>query len=198
MSKLKQEYDEVTEEREKIIEKIRQLEESEILKEYFELTKQNESLYNKQLSLYKDIKYEEYDSCEHILVDSKKDYDRWEGRTYRSKGCIKCGLDNSILDMDEKFLSPYGKIMYSYLRKKHLFGIETNIACDLELAKAIYSKIKQAHPDIDDETAIKYLENALNNIRGSKVSDDRKASRAKRLSLKPDFRNWNADDICDH
>lgn len=63
--------------------------------------------------------------------------------------------------------------------------METNIVCDLDLACEIYSKIKEAHPDI----------NALDHIRNTKVSDDRKVNRAKRLSLNPNFKRWNASDI---
>jgi len=195
MSKLQEEYDELTEQREKIIGEIKSLEENEKVKKYLELTIQNEILYNQQLSLYKDIKEEEYESCEHILVYSQIDCDRFEGRTHRNHGCIKCGLDTSILKADEEYLSYYEKVMYSYLRKKRLIGTETKIVCDLDLARAIYSKIKQAHPDIDDETAIKYLGIALDNIRDIPVSDDRKASRAKRLSLEPKFKRWNASDV---
>lgn len=70
------------------------------------------------------------------MVNSKIDYDRNEERTYKSCGCIKCGLDNSVLGIDEEYLSDYGKIMYSYLRKKYLSGFETGIACDLDLAQS--------------------------------------------------------------
>lgn len=85
--------------------------------------------------------------------------------------------------------------MYDYLRKHHLRGKETNITCDLELAHAIYSKVKEVHPDIADDTALGYFEIALNNIRNTKVSEERKTNRAKRLSLGPKFNNWNASDV---
>lgn len=195
MSKLKQKYDELTEQRKKIIEEIKPLEESETVKRYLELKQQNKDLYNQQLNLYKDIKEEEYTSCEHILVYSKIDYDRFEGRSYKSCGCIKCGLDNSVLDSNSEYLSGDRKIMYHYLRKKYLTGIETKIVCDLDLAQTIYSKIKQAHPNIDDKTAIEYFETALNDIRNIKVSDDRKVSRAKRLSLNLGFKRWNGSNV---
>ena len=68
--------------------------------------------------------------------------------------------------------------------------METKLVCNLDLAKAIYSKIKEAHPDIDDETARKYFEISLDDIRNIKVNDERKKSRAKRLSLNPDFNKW--------
>lgn len=195
MSNLKKEYDEITKQRKKIIEEMKLLEENEIVKRYFELTKQNETLYDKQLILYKEMKNEEYESCKHILVYSKINYDRYEGRTSKSCGCIKCGLDNSVLDYQREYLPFTQKIMYDYLRKKYLRGSETKIACDLDLAQAIYSKIKDAHPDIDDQIAIKYFEIALDNIRNIKVSDERKTNRAKRLSLDPKFNSWNGRDV---
>lgn len=195
MSNLKKEYDELIELRKNIIEEIKVLEENEIVKKHLEIKKQNENLYEKQLDLYKKIKYEEYESCKHILVYTEIDYDKYEGRTYRSYGCIKCGLDNSILKQERKWLTFPQMIMHDYLKEKYLNGSKTKIACDLELAQAIYSKIKEENPDIDDETAIRYFEIALDNIRSIKVSDERKINRAKRLSLEPSFKKWNSSDI---
>jgi hypothetical protein len=89
--------------------------------------------------------------------------------------------------------------MYSYLRKnvpsQELNGINTNITCDINLAQRIYSRIKEVYPEIDDETAIYFLKSALGNIRNIKVNDERKVSRAKRLSLKPNFNKWDKEDI---
>jgi hypothetical protein len=145
--------------------------------------------------LYQELKKEEYSSCNHILVYSVIDYDRYEGRSYKRCGCIKCGLDGSVSSQSREYLPFSQKIMYDYLRKNHLRSKETNIACDLDLAHAIYSKVKEVHPDIDDDTAIGYFEIALNNIRNTKVSEDRKTNRAKRLSLGSKFKNWNASDV---
>ncbi len=144
---------------------------------------------------YKKITEEDYNSCNHILVFSKIDYDRYEGRTHRSCRCIKCDLDNSVLDKDKEFLSFYENIMFEYLMKKSLSGMETNITCDLNLAHAIYIKIRVAHHDIDDKTVIRYLKKALDDIRNIKVSEDRKNKRAKRLSLAPGFKRWNEIDF---
>ena len=62
-------------------------------------------------------------------------------------------------------------------------------------SKSIYTRIKETHPDIDDDMAIKYFEIALNNIRNIKVSEERKINRAKRLSLDPKFKSWNCSDV---
>ncbi len=83
----------------------------------------------------------------------------------------------------------------SHAMLNHLKGIKTNIDCDIDLARAIYARIKNAHPTIDDETAIKYLKIALNDIRNINVSNERKISRARRLSLNDDFNRWNARKI---
>ena len=205
MSDLKRKYEELKNQREKTIEELNQLREDDRVKRYIELQSKNETLYNEQIALYvifkwyfneyQELKKEEYSSCNHILVYSEIDYDRYEGRSYKRCGCIKCGLDGSVSSQSREYLPFSQKIMYDYLRKNHLRGKETNIACDLDLAHAIYSKVKEVHPDIDDDTAIGYFEIALNNIRNTKVSEDRKTNRAKRLSLGSKFKNWNASDV---
>lgn len=87
--------------------------------------------------------------------------------------------------------------MYEFMKTHPSYrrGIYTKISCNLNLARAIYSKIKEAHPDIDDETATKYFKVALTNIRNTEVSDKRQKDRAKRLSLSPKFNSWNASDV---
>lgn len=195
MSKLQTEYNKLIEKKRQNFEEIKALEGNKIVKRYLELKRKNAEINTQQSALYKRIKEEYFSSCNHILVYSKIDYDKYEGRTYRSCGCIKCGLDNSVLEKDKEFLSFYESIMYEYLIEKHLSGIETNITCDLNLAHAIYLKIKEAHPNIDDENIIKYFKIALDDIRNIKVSEDRKYKRAKRLSLTPGFKKWNARDV---
>lgn len=195
MSDLKREYDEIIEQKQKIVEQINELKENDAVKKYFELVKLNENLDEQQLVLYNKMKNEEYDSCEHILVYSEIEHDRCEGRTYKSCACIKCGLNNNVLNREREYLSLQRKVMYDYLSKKYLNGKKTKIVCDLDLARAIYSKIKEKHPDIDDSTAVKYFEIALDDIRKIKVSDERKMNRAKRLSLDSRFKSWNAIDV---
>ena len=198
MDNLKKEYKEIKEQRNKVIEEIKPLKENEIVKRYFELKKQNDALYEKQLDIYQKMKKEEYKGCNHILVYSEIEYDRYEGRKYRSCGCIKCGLDESVRNKVRKYLPFFEQVMYDYLRDINLIGIrgnETNITCNLALAQAIYSKIKETHPDIDDDKAIKYFSIALDNIRNIDVSEERKVNRAKRLSLNPNFKDWYSSNV---
>ena len=82
--------------------------------------------------------------------------------------------------------------------EEEYLGIDSNLLCDLDLAMAIYKKIKEVHPYIDDELAVKYLEASLHKIRNIEVSDERKENRAKRLSLKPDFNKWTESDVMKH
>lgn len=194
MSNRKKEYDELIKQKKIIIDEIKTLEENEFVMRYLELKKQNEDLWSQQQNLYTAVLKEKFMSCKHILVCSRIDYDD-EGHRFKSRGCIKCGLDNSVLD--ENYMGGIEAIMYSYLRENvfSLSGPEPEIECDLDLAQAIYSKIKEAHPNIDDKMATKYFEIALDNIRNIEVSNDRKISRAKRLSLNPDFKRWNDCDI---
>ncbi len=202
MENLKTKYDQIVSKRKELIEQINVLAKDETVKKYFELRSQNDELANQQKKLYKQIKVEEYSSCNHIWVNTLHDYDSREGRSYNYCGCIKCSLDRRVFHLMESYHSPDWltldqRIMYDFMRDNHAYekGIETHILCDLDLAKAIYSKIKKVHPDIDDETAIKYFKVALHNIRDTKISNERKESRAKRLSLSPKFNKWNGWDV---
>ena len=201
MENLKDKYNQIISERKKIIDKINVLAENETVKEYFSMRQRNDELAREQKNLYKQIKVGEYSSCNHIWVNTLHDYDSWEGRSYNYHGCVKCGLDKRVFHLMESYHSPDWltldqRIMYDFMRN-HSYGsgIDTNLLCDLDLARAVYSKIKEVHPDIDDETAVKYLKVALHNIRDTKVSDERKESRAKRLSLKPRFNKWTGFDV---
>ena len=76
MVKLREEYKEIINQRRKVIDEIKELENDERIRRYCELKDINERLYEKQLDLRKRIKLDEYSSCNHILVYSKIDYDR--------------------------------------------------------------------------------------------------------------------------
>lgn len=201
MDNLKEQYNQIILNRKGIIVRINELEENEAVKEYLDLCKQSDQLLREQKQLYTQVKVEEYSSCNHIWVNTLHEYDSCEGRSYNYYGCIKCGLDRRVLHLmenyhDQDWLTKEQRIMYNFLTNNQSdFGIKTNLLCDLDLAKAIYSKIKQAHPNIDDETIVKYLKVALHNIRDTKVSDERKVNRAIRLALKPSFNKWKASDV---
>lgn len=192
MNDLEREYADVIEKRQKVKEELTALEQTETIKRYFKLRLEWDILYNKRHDLYKKIEEERISSCKHILVNTSS------GSAYNQTcGCIKCGVDTSILEERRERLSFEEKIKYDYLKNNYirLKSTLTDITCDLNLAMALYSKIKEHHPNIDDETAIHYFKVALDHIRNVNVNDERKKSRAKRLSLKPTFNCWNEKDI---
>ena len=117
--------------------------------------------------------------------------------------CIKCGLDEGVnYDYYGNLSEDEYEAMKAYFNKTH-FGWLRNLSneassteyCDGELAQAIYKKIKEVHPDIDDKTAIKYFEIALENMRENNITDEQKEKTAKRLSLRRNFNKWNEDDV---
>ena len=87
--------------------------------------------------------------------------------------------------------------MYDFMLKHVVYftGIELNIACDYDLAKALYQRIKEKNPDIDDATISQYLENALADMNKIKVSPDRERIRAKRLLLDENFNRWQSKKV---
>lgn len=197
MNTLKEEYEKITIERKIVLDEIKELSENEIVKKYFDLCKKNNNLATEQMELYTDIKTDEFLNCNHIWVNTLKDYDSYEGRTETYCGCIKCGLDERVLYLmeynpDYHALTQEQQIMNDIMQNNYYNrGIHTNIFCNLDLAKAIYKRILETHPNISDSLARKYFEIALDNIRNIKVSDERKENRAKRLSLNKDFNKWN-------
>ncbi len=202
MEDLKERYEKNKLTIKEIGDRINALLDDEKVKEYLELHRQLKKISEQQKEFYRLIKIKEVSSCKHIWVSTLHDYDPIEGRATDYCGCMKCGLDQRVFYITGSFrnkniLTFDQSIMYDFMKDNRYFeqGINTKVLCDLDLAKGIYSKIKEAHPDIDDVTAIKYFEIALDNIRNIKVSKERKISRAKRLSLSHNFNNWKAIDV---
>ena len=187
MKKAKKKYLAVLEEIQKNNQEINDLKNNENVRRYLELLKMNLDLEYVRIGAYKDMKREEYYNCNHIwiIVSTKPE-------TY---GCIKCGLDHRIYNYS-KDLTLDEQIMHDYLDEYISFdGTFTDIYCDIDLATKIFKKIKENNPHISDELALKYFEIALDNMRNIPVSDERKISRIKRLSLEPKFKKWNKSDI---
>ena len=170
-------------------EKIKELENNDIIKQYLNLIKESKKLEEKKIINYKNMKLDEFNHCKHIWINTST--------TKESHGCIKCGLDWKVYNQSYyNSLTLDEEVMLEYLIDYHnIDGIVTNNYCDLELAKAIFKKIKEKNPIISDELALKYFEIALDNIRNIPVSEDRKTSRIKRLSLNTKFKRWNKSDI---
>lgn len=187
-----------------ILDKINALQNNKNSKEYQNLKSLEEELYLRKVILYREYRNKQYSSCNHIWVDRIKAYDQLDGKTHTYCGCIKCGLDGLVLyredstHLSDTFIGDFN-IMYTFFKEhpniQGTKGIDTGISCNFILARAIYQKIKEVHPDINDDTAIKYLNVALYFIRNKKVSEARKANRAKRLVLEKKFNKWDESAI---
>ena len=142
-------------------------------------------------------KMQEYETCNHIVVLCELEYDRYEGRSYKTYGCIKCGLNQAVLEKDERICNRDEKIMKKYFQKYGYMGYQKipNVSCNLELAYSITKRIREVYPDITDIDLMQYLKNSLDHIRETKINEARKESRIQRLSLSPKFNKWQASDI---
>ena len=179
-----------------------ELNKDDIIQRYNRLNTEKSLLEEDLDNLYRDMKRREYDRCHHLLITTYLEPSRVsEENDVRYCGCLKCGLDekerhSSNLFTDYNKLPLEKKVMVDYLKNNHIERKSiANITCDLELARAIYKKILEYNPKINDKLAIKYLEIALDNIRNIKMTEDRKESRIKRLELKSDFINWKKEDV---
>ena len=152
-----------------------------------------------------------YNSCEHLFICTQiRNCDGaalgfpGEIREEREYKCIKCGLDPKCglprFGIKNLSLSSKVQIMTEYFRKnkRSFTESESDIVCDFNLARAIYFKIKESHPDIDDEKIVQYMKTALEDMRNIKVNEERKENRAKRLSLDSQFNRWDSDDVYPH
>ena len=187
----KEEYNDKYDEINKKQERIDEVENNELIKEYMELKRTIEDDKRILKQDYLNMKKLEYKTCNHVFITSGVSYnDRYSKETYKYAGCIKCGLDTSVLS--HRCKCEEAEIMLNYLKDYDLrLIVSMNVPCDLDLACAIYKKIKENHQDIDDMTAFKYFEIALNNMRNKDVSVERKESRVKRLQLSEHFINWD-------
>ena len=143
----------------------------------------------KEKNLYGLMKYGEYENCNHLWGISMDEYGEYDCF------CVKCGINDKVMRLSNRCkaeaLSFDERVMASVLEEHDYYDdSDINTICDKELAMAIYKKIKEHHPDIDDKTAVKYLEIALEDIRNIEVSEKRKKNRAKRLGLSHDFNRW--------
>lgn len=188
MEKLKLLIDNISIERQQLIDEIKQIEEKSIIKRYLELKQKNKYLLDKQKKLIKEMKIKEFDCCEHLWITTKVDHDYIEGRSQIFRGCIKCGLNQEIFDKANsafmiEFLPLEDQIMYNYMKNnQYMRGKKLQVSCDFDLAKSIYLKIKTNNPDIDDEIACQFFEITVNNIEKNKLNERKEET--KRLVLK--------------
>ena len=194
MKDTKQQYAEVAKERTKVNNKIYALKKDENVQKYIELIHRSDILFSKQYYLSQKMQLEKYKDCDHLFI-----YTEVIGtgnNQHRNCGCVKCGLNTNVLNKEQHNLSFTEQLMREYLLNNQLDNYNmSDVLCDFSLAKSIYFKIKENHPEITNEKAIKYLEIALDNIRNIDANVRREKSRAKRLGLKCNFHKWQEHDV---
>lgn len=165
MENLKVKQEKIENERKNIIQELKKLRESKIIKKYFDLSSRNDELLSQQKKLIREIKTNEYKKCNHIFIMTRYNYDySFEGLSEKFYGCVKCGLNEEVLTKYKygiEFLTLEEQIMHDYIRTYHMGGIYIDKLYDLEEGRSIYNNIKSACSNIDDKTACKYLEIAL-------------------------------------
>ena len=79
-------------------------------------------------------------------------------------------LENLLITFPKKDIFTKDEmIMFNCMNQKGgINGKYTNICCELDVAKNLYLKIKNAFPNIDDETILKYFEIEINNAKEGK------------------------------
>ena len=163
ISEKKKEYKEVLKKRQTILDRLAELKETDIIKEYKKLIDENDKLYNDENKLYKELKVDEYENCDHVLVNSYVDCEEgYGGRTIRYKGCIKCGCNEYVYQkhLDNYYLTPEEQAMYKYLESEHgkLCGDDLHINCDdFESAIKKYRSLKRSNKGLDEETILEML-----------------------------------------
>ena len=187
---IRDDFSDIDKEYKNIEQKIWGLEENPIVKKYIGLQRKKNELAAKKKELYRLMKHTEYENCNHLWVISMDEHGEYD------YVCVKCGLNYKSLRLTnrgkEDTLTFNERVMASVLKEQSFVNdADINFVCDKELAMALYKKIKEQHPNIDDKTVIKYFNIALNDIRNIEVNDERKKSRAKRLGLSKDFNRWN-------
>ena len=158
--------------------KVKLLKRNKAVRDYYISKIKLQEMNDEIIRMHKDLTIQKYNRCNHIFIGNGE-----------NSYCLNCGLDTRVLDIEERNLDPDSRIMADYLWENDV-DTSDEIIYDLELAKAVYKKIKEKHPEVDDILVRKYLENALNDMQNIKVNEERQKNRAKRLYLIPSFNNW--------
>ena len=132
MINLKDEYKDYKNKRRKICEEIVKLEESADVIRYKRLISLNRELKEEEDRIYKVIKFDEFEKCNHVLVitEATKQSTTKGDYNYKYCGCIKCGLDEKItkfLPSEVDTLSYDKRIQYEYLHKHLVLKKSTTV-----------------------------------------------------------------------
>ena len=155
MDKLREDFEEKYNKRLSAVNRLMQLEQDKTVKEYLSLMKKEEQLKKELFNSYKQLKFHEYENCNHVTVISKYECDRHEGREHILHACIKCGLDESVFEDYGVTLSTEEQVISDYFKCHNpiIKGVSIDVRCeDNDEARLIYKRIIKNNPDIDDES----------------------------------------------
>ena len=158
--------------------KINDLQKNLEVREYIELTRLLKEEQEESNRWYKIMKFDEYSTCNHVLVYTKEEEVSSPKGNYMRKycGCIKCGLNQSINNhtYDTSNLTDEERIQYEFLKKQdfRLSGIDTEINCGIVLAQNLYQTIIKENKDITDEALVELFKIAYENIKDKVKQDD--------------------------
>ena len=172
MMSIKKEYQKYKEERAKICKKIVKLEQKPDVAKYRQLKLMNRKLKEHEDLLYKQMMFEEYDNCDHVLIYTTEDTEKRSGRIYKYCGCIKCGLDESIKIPKDTKLKLTQQTQLDYLRTHDLKGTQIEIDCDIDTACEICKGILKENKNIDDKALISLFKLTFTHILGYNTSEN--------------------------
>ena len=157
--------DENTQKLKELIKQKEELENSGVIKKYFELNEKIDLLKWKERSIKEIIYMDSFKNCNHVFATTK----------FGSYGCIKCGLDfekeSSLyiarsIETEEDiknftmhmFLEDYDRYLSSDQIENEIISKSKKIDCDYSLAHSIF----QDNCDLSDEELIKLIKEKSN------------------------------------
>lgn len=148
--------------------KVNELEREEVVQEYLSLREKREKI-TERVNRIKALSTEFTGSREH------------DNQLYSEPA-------GGLTSTQENSKRPYDTC--DHLQNHKLVDDSIEFECNLELAHAIYTRLKEEYPGRPDEAIARYFTASLYMIQKYPVSEKRKAGRAKRLGLSEDFNKW--------
>lgn len=129
LSEIEKKFNEIQEERSKILERKHELEKLDVIKEYKKLCSSNETLYSQQNNLRERYTNLKQKNCSHPLwYFIKEETDTYEGRTYHTCKCLECDLvdERRSRDFDNVIIGDYNKIKDDYNNRKSIPSVKAS------------------------------------------------------------------------
>lgn len=175
----------------KLLEEIEIMKKDDSVVKYCCLQEKCKALDEQFRTIYIQKKLQEYNSCNHLWIEMPSE--EYSPIYVNAVGCIKCGVDTGIRKkkkkMEDMSLEEQAILEYSKVGINRSLDF-VDVVCDLNLGRAIFNKINEQYPCLDNRTLAQYFVTALQDIRNIKVNEERQKSRVKRMGLSKDFKSW--------